>query len=424
MIHDRATGRKISDFYSKKNKMIEPTCEKIQVWKDEGKPVKRIRCDNAGENKKLEERLRSVDWKLGDIQFEYTASYTPQQNSRIEKGFETILNRGRAMLVAANIPENRRYLFAKEAFQTATKLDDLTVIEFKGKEKCRLQHWGEDIPNFVHSMIPWGWAGVVKTKRSFSAKLNNRGTVMMMVGYANNHTGDCYRMYNDATGRVHETRDVRWLDRMFFSKEGKMDMKFNDTEDIISNDEVDSVSEEENDENKSNASNSQQESQQSGTQNSNNNQSRSNRSQEGSIINNNARTRSQTSQGRTRYGRVSKPGPVFTYDTLGETGTFTTDEIEYYDALCKVNTFADDNCASQAGSDITNSLFEVAGVGAGTGTEFTNTEELKPMKYKEAMKCEDKQLWEEAVDEEYRKFQKYKVFKPVKKKMFQRMQSL
>ena len=46
MIHDRATGRKISDFYPKKNKMIEPTCEKIQVWKDEGKPVKRIRCDD------------------------------------------------------------------------------------------------------------------------------------------------------------------------------------------------------------------------------------------------------------------------------------------------------------------------------------------------------------------------------------------
>ena len=101
MIHDRATGRKVSDFYQNKSMMIEPTCEKIQVWKDEGKPVKRIRCDNAGENKKLEERLKSVDWKLGDIKFEYTASYTPQQNSRVEKGFETIFNRGRAILVAS-----------------------------------------------------------------------------------------------------------------------------------------------------------------------------------------------------------------------------------------------------------------------------------------------------------------------------------
>ena len=413
MIHDRATGRKVSDFYPSKKMMIEPTCEKIQVWKDEGKPVKRIRCDNAGENKKLEERLKSVDWKLGDIKFEYTASYTPQQNSRVEKGFETIFNRGRAMLVAANIPEHRRYLFAKEAFQTATKLDDLTVVEFKGQEKCRIQHWGEDIPRFVHSMIPWGWAGVVKTKRSFSAKLNNRGTVMMMVGYASNHTGDCYRMYNDATGRVHETRDVRWLERMFFSKEGNVDLKSDDTEEISNND-VDSVKEEQLDDNEEVNNNSQQGSQQPSTQNNNGNQNRGNRTQEGTIINN-ARTRSQAGQGRTRSGRVSKPGPMFTYNTLGETGTFTTDEIEYYDALCKTNTFADDNCVSQAGSEITNSLFEVAGVGAGTGTEFTNTEELKPMKYKEAMKCDDKALWEEAVDEEYRKFQKYNVFKPVKK---------
>ena len=113
LIHDRATGRKFSGFYATKSGMVEPTCELIQAWKNQGKPVKEIRCDNGGENLLLEKRLKSKDWKMGDIIFEYTAKETPQQNARVEKGFETLYNRGRAMMVAAKIPENRRYLFAK-----------------------------------------------------------------------------------------------------------------------------------------------------------------------------------------------------------------------------------------------------------------------------------------------------------------------
>ena len=31
------------------------------------------------------------------------------------------------------------------------------------------------------------------------------------------------------------------------------------------------------------------------------------------------------------------------------------------------------------------------------------------------MKCSDRDLWDEAVDEEHRKFTKYKVFKPIKR---------
>ena len=58
---------------------------------------------------------------MGDIKFEYTARATPEKNAKVEKSFETTINRGRAILVAANIPENRIYLFAKEVFKTANK---------------------------------------------------------------------------------------------------------------------------------------------------------------------------------------------------------------------------------------------------------------------------------------------------------------
>jgi hypothetical protein len=36
--------------------------------------------DNAGENKLLQKRSESKDWKLG-IKFKYTARATPQQNA-------------------------------------------------------------------------------------------------------------------------------------------------------------------------------------------------------------------------------------------------------------------------------------------------------------------------------------------------------
>ena len=38
----------------------------------------------------------------------------------------------------------------------------------------------------------------------------------MFIGYGLNHAGDCYRMFNPKTGRVHITRDIKWLNRMYF----------------------------------------------------------------------------------------------------------------------------------------------------------------------------------------------------------------
>ena len=52
---------------------------------------------------------------------------------------------------------------------------------------------------------------------------------------------------------------------------------------------------------------------------------------------------------------------------------------------------------------------EINAVGAGIGGGFGNTAELKPMKFKEAMKTPDKEHWLEAVEEEHDKMVKLKV---------------
>jgi len=306
---------------------------------------------------------------------------------------------------------------------------------------------GEEIPNYVHNMIPWGWAGVVKTKNKISAKLNDKGTVMMMVGYPDNHAGDSYRMFNDVTKRIVTTRDIAWLDRMFYSKEGNVYKTEDDNEFYLSSDDDcdnkvggnedtstsvsqgSSTNEGSNEKeviDMTNDSDNERNDNATGTTVSRRSsriaRNASEVDENTSLTPSNRVTRSRMRDGGTtrRSGRVSRPTPKFTYGTFGETGTFTTEEIDYYNALVVLNSFNDTN---QAESEIVDQLYEVAGVGvgvgagvgAGTGNNFGNTAELKPMKYKEAMKCDDKKLWEEAVDEEYRKFEKYKVFKPVKK---------
>ena len=45
-----ATGLKFSDFYETKDGMVGPTCQKMNQWMQQGKPVKVVRMDNAGEN--------------------------------------------------------------------------------------------------------------------------------------------------------------------------------------------------------------------------------------------------------------------------------------------------------------------------------------------------------------------------------------
>jgi hypothetical protein len=39
-----------------------------------------------------------------------------------------------------------------------------------------------------------------------------------MVGYSTDHTSDCYKMWDPATGGIHKTCHIIWLKRMYFPK--------------------------------------------------------------------------------------------------------------------------------------------------------------------------------------------------------------
>jgi hypothetical protein len=69
----------------------------------------------------------------------------------------------------------------------------------------------------VKYLRTFGKAGIVKNGKD--GKVGDRGIIMLFVGYADEHTGNCYRMYNPVTSRVSVTRDVIWIGCMFFTAE-------------------------------------------------------------------------------------------------------------------------------------------------------------------------------------------------------------
>ena len=215
MIVHGKTQLKFSAFYESKKAMVEPTCEFLHRWESNGLGATHVRLDNAGENILLQSRSQSADWKL-NLNFEFTARNTPQQNSLAEVAISTIAMRGRAMMHRANVPMEYRSLLWTTAFDTATLLDGLVVIELDGVSKTRYEHWSGQLPRFAHHLRTWGEAGTVKTATDTTQKLEDKGTHCIFVGYCRDHAGDVYRMFNPHTKKLHVTRDVIWLRRMYF----------------------------------------------------------------------------------------------------------------------------------------------------------------------------------------------------------------
>jgi len=151
--------------------MYADTCTR---WKHEGRPVKIIRCDDAGENKKLEKEANGHQWKVA-IKFEYTGRSTPQRNHLAELGFATLTKRGVALIVRAHVPMKIRYRLFREAFKTATELNGLEVVNVDGKVLTRYEHCKGTIPSFANHLRTWVEAGTVKVKTATTAKLEKKG---------------------------------------------------------------------------------------------------------------------------------------------------------------------------------------------------------------------------------------------------------
>lgn len=210
LIVDEATNMKWSYFLKSKEGQVSVIIGLIKRLNNDGKTVKFIRCDNAGENVALQNRIEEEGI---NVSFEYTARQTPQQNGKVERAFATLYGRMRAMMIGANWSEEMKRMHWTEAAATATKLDN--ILNEKGKESPHRQFYKED-PLYEKYLRTFGEKGIVTLNPggSIKAKLEDRGTECIFVGYAANHAGNVYRMINPKTNKVLMTRDVRWLNKV------------------------------------------------------------------------------------------------------------------------------------------------------------------------------------------------------------------
>jgi hypothetical protein len=105
------------------------------------------------------------------VQFEFTGRYSAQQNHLAEVGFATIVGFGRAMMSAAKVPKCYHENFWREAFQTATHLDGLTVGELEDKKLKRFEHWEGQLPRFVNNFRELDEVGIVKLQTDTTFKI-------------------------------------------------------------------------------------------------------------------------------------------------------------------------------------------------------------------------------------------------------------
>jgi hypothetical protein len=156
------------------------------------KNIVRFRCDNAGENKAFQAALKE-DMPY-EIQFEYTAPYTPQQNGRIERKFATLYGKIRALTTASQLRQKLRNDLWPHAALLVTSLEN-TIVDQKGSTP----HFfltGTN-PNWVKNLRTFGEIGIVYTKPTkIRKKLENRGNPCIFIGYPDDHTSNVFKFYN------------------------------------------------------------------------------------------------------------------------------------------------------------------------------------------------------------------------------------
>ena len=94
----------------------------------------------------------------------------------------------------------------------------MTVIELKGKNQTRHEHFGLALPKFSKNLQTWGEVGTVTTKTKMTPKFSIRGEQCVFINYSPKHGADTYKMKNPSTKRCTHSRDVAWIKRMCFPK--------------------------------------------------------------------------------------------------------------------------------------------------------------------------------------------------------------
>jgi hypothetical protein len=136
-----------------------------------------------------------------------TVRYTPQMNGKAERMNETLLNKGRTLLIHAGLGN---YFFGKAVLCAAYLLN--RTLTLKNTTVAATKWYGKGIDYF--KLYIFGCDAYLKTpKKLIARKSQDRSTRMLFVGY----TRCAYKLYDFATKKIVEGVDVIFKEEKVFS---------------------------------------------------------------------------------------------------------------------------------------------------------------------------------------------------------------
>ena len=170
--------RKSWDFYgARKNGITKVLKEILDKLKAAGKPVKYLRCDNAGEH--MFELRKICEGEYG-IQLEYTAPHTPQHNGVVERMFSRDAKRALAMMISAAWTKEMQAKLWAEATKTAAILGNSLPNTRSAVPPDEL-FYGKPSDIYTH-LIEFGRVGYVTNRSTMKGKFKEKANPMVMIG--------------------------------------------------------------------------------------------------------------------------------------------------------------------------------------------------------------------------------------------------
>jgi hypothetical protein len=172
--------------------------------------VRFIRCDNAGENMTMN---NDPEIKSLGIKFKFSGPKSPQRNQKVERKFQTLYGRIRAMLNEDNLEGELKDKIWAECVMFVTYLT--SIISTKSNLKSPFELLFGEKPTLHDNLKIFGEVGAVTTKDKIQADLSNRVTTCMFVGYTEHHSRDFHRMLNLTTNSIIKFRGIIWLNKTY-----------------------------------------------------------------------------------------------------------------------------------------------------------------------------------------------------------------
>ena len=160
-------------------------------------------------------------------------------NGVVERRIAVLLNGSRASLYAENLTEESRKQIWAEAVNYNEDVRN-SMSTTRSVDSANKTFFGK-LPSFLKSMVEFGRVGYVTIRGAkIKNKIEERSIKYIMVGYAWNHSGDTYILYNPTTKRIISSRDVKWADWKPVDPLNNMDIfvKYDPTEIVLGVDEM------------------------------------------------------------------------------------------------------------------------------------------------------------------------------------------